>query len=220
MSIKTLRKKKYNFSVQKYSNQVWRFVLFSVNVGFPHAFHFKSFQSTKRRSDSRTSVPWNFISRRIAQRQFERFCVRQSLPKSTRERVARFERSFAHGALMRRAPGRKRNSVGSWHVSRLSVFTEIPCTLRPITFVTDYSTKVSHRARGRKLTPDKLHRANRQCSQMEPEARRLFKQRASQVCGSHDHIQSSTPVILNSASLEDLIETRYTHEEADSAILK
>lgn len=48
---------------------------------------------------------------------------------------------------------RKRNSDGNWHVSRLSVFTEIPCTLRPITFVTDYSTKVSHRARGRKLTP-------------------------------------------------------------------
>lgn len=50
---------------------------------------------------------------------------------------------------------RKRNSGGGWHVSRLSVFTEIPCTLRPITFVTDYSTKVSHRARARrrKLTP-------------------------------------------------------------------
>lgn len=105
---------------------------------------------------------------------------------------------------------RKRNSGGSWHVSRLSVFTEIPCTLRPITFVTDYSTKVSHRARGWETYPDKLHRANRQCSQMEPEAgARLFKQRASRACGSHDHAQTSKSVTLNFLPLErrtDLIE--------------
>lgn len=40
--------------------------------------------------------------------------------------------------------------------------------------------------------PDKLHRANRQCSQMEPEAHRLFKQGASH--GSRT--RTSTPVIL------------------------
>jgi len=94
---------------------------------------------------------------------------------------------------------RKRNSGGSWHVSRLSVFTEIPCTLRPITFVTDYSTKVSHRARGTETYPDKLHRANRQCSQMEPEARARDSSNSEQaaLAGSHDHAQTSKPVTLN-----------------------
>lgn len=91
----------------------------------------------------------------------------------------------------------KQRAGVSWHVSRLSVFTEIPCTLRPITFVTDYSTKVSHRARA-ETYPDKLHRANRQCSQMELEVRaRLFKQRASRACGSHDRAEMSKPVTLN-----------------------
>lgn len=150
MFIKLLRKKETQFFCQKYSYQVWHFALFFVNLLSRGTFHFKSFQSTKHRSDSRTNVPWNFISRRIAQRQFERFCVCQSLPKSAKERgLPASSGADAHGALMRRASGRKRNSVGSWHVSRLSVFTEIPCTLRPITFVTDYSTKVSHRTRAR-----------------------------------------------------------------------
>ena len=72
---------------------------------------------------------------------------------------------------------RKRNRRGR-HVSRLSVFTEIPCTLHPITFVTDYSLKVSsskmkrerEKEKGVERTqPDKLHRTNRQCSQMDPE---------------------------------------------------
>ena len=38
---------------------------------------------------------------------------------------------------------RRTGNRGGRHVSRLSVFTEIPCTLYPITFVTDYSSKVS-----------------------------------------------------------------------------
>jgi len=101
----------------------------------------------------------------------EHFLVRQSLlavmwyraekgkekEKTEEEKVARFERR--HLNVKRRE--KERNSGSSWHVSRLSVFTEIPCTLHPITFVTDYSAKVSHRARmraralagGRKLIP-------------------------------------------------------------------
>jgi len=85
----------------------------------------------------------------------EHFLVRQSLlavmwyrpekEKTEEEKVTRFERG--HLNVKRRE--KERNSGSSWHVSRLSVFTEIPCTLHPITFVTDYSAKVSHRARMR-----------------------------------------------------------------------
>lgn len=105
-------------------------------------------------------------------------------------------------STLMRCGERKRNNGGRWHVSRLSVFTEIPCTLRPITFVTDYSAKVSHCARTSRRTetyPDKLHRTNRQCSQMEPQARRLFKQEASALCGSprsHPDVYTCRPRVL------------------------
>lgn len=92
---------KIEFFHPKYSNQAWHFALFSANLVFRGTFHFKSFQSTKRWSDSRTNVPWNFISRRTAQRQLERFCVRQSLPESTRERVS----PIRAGACTRRPDG-------------------------------------------------------------------------------------------------------------------
>lgn len=182
---------------QNIRNQVrHRFVSFpdfSVNPIF-HGTIYLSPSSQRNDYQIRRQTPCeNFATHHIRP---ERFCVRQSLVASTGERrVARSQIARLWKAALDAARiERKRNSGGSWHVSRLSVFTEIPCTLRPITFVTDYSTKVSHRARARtgvKTYPDKLHRANRQCSQMEPEARaRLFKQRASRACGSHDHARN------------------------------
>lgn len=53
---------------KKHPNQIrHRYPIFPVLTWFPAArFTLSPFQSTKRRSDSQTNVPWNFISRRIA----------------------------------------------------------------------------------------------------------------------------------------------------------
>jgi len=169
-----------------------------VNLISRGTFHFRSLQSTKCRSNSQTNTPWNFILRptiqprsisSCANRYWQSCGIDQRKEKREREdrRVARFERRHLNAERRKK----ERNNGSSWHVSRLSVFTEIPCTLHPITFVTDYS-KVSHRARIGERTetyPDKLHRANRQCSQMELRARRLFKS-----YGFHDRTLTLTPV--------------------------
>lgn len=194
--------------VEKQANQFHYFAtvtrFFPLTWFLAARFTLSPFQSTKRRSDSQTNTPWNFISRRTAS--VGAYILRTPIVTGR----GGIERGGGSIPQLEEAPSlrafeRKRNSGGGWHVSRLSVFTEIPCTLRPITFVTDYSTKVSRRARAQAETyPDKLHRANRQCSQMEPEARRLFKQEASRSCGFHDCTREnlSTPVITNFTFLE------------------
>lgn len=177
---------------QNIRNQVrHRFALFPdffVNPVSHGTFHFKFLQSTKTPIGfvDKRSVKFYFVSYRkhrsdanrcwqcrVVWRRPERERGGSSIPN----RVCELRGGLGCGAHREK----EKYNGGSWHVSRLSVFTEIPCTLRPVTFVTDYSTKVSHRARAWAETyPDKLHRTNRQCSQMEPEARaRLFKQQAS-----------------------------------------
>lgn len=47
--------------------------IFPFNLISRGTFHFKSFQSTERLSDSRTNAPWNFILRRTAQHRSETF---------------------------------------------------------------------------------------------------------------------------------------------------
>lgn len=70
----------YTSQISKYSkSSSTPLPIFSVNLISRGTFHFKSFQSTKRLSDSRTNAPWNFILRRTAQHRSECFCVRQSL---------------------------------------------------------------------------------------------------------------------------------------------
>lgn len=175
-----------------------RYPIFPVNLVSRGTFHFKSFpvNETPIGFADKRPVKFYFASYRIGRSVHSAYANRYRSWWHRARGVARFPNPRRHP--LPRAFERKRNSGGGWHVSRLSVFTEIPCTLRPITFVTDYSTKVSRRARAQAETyPDKLHRANRQCSQMEPEARRLFKQEASRSCGFHDRTREdlSTPVI-------------------------
>lgn len=119
-----------------------------------------------------------------------------------RSRIASASCEAAPGCGAHREKEKQRH--GSWHVSRLSVFTEIPCTLRPITFVTDYSTKVSHRAARAETYPDKLHRANRQCSQMEPEARARDSSNSERAAFADPTItpKTSEPVTLNFLPLQ------------------
>lgn len=128
----------------------------------------------------------------------ERFCVRQSLPtvvqhrpkESGRIRTARLETTAS--AAEKEKQWRVVATSTYQHTylpSYLATYLPIYLSTARFSIIRIYGNSVhvtpdnfrnglldeSFTPRA-ETYPDKLHRANRQCSQMEPEARRLFKQ--------------------------------------------
>lgn len=115
---------------------------FLVNLVSRDTFHFKSFQSTKRRSDSQTNTPWNFILRPTTQRRIVSACANRvalvrekekqyerkggrltkrewQTPKKREKESTRFSRASRHPTRSGREKEKQRRQLARFSIIRI-----------------------------------------------------------------------------------------------------